>query len=458
MHFSLRISATCLLFLAAQLLSSPVAAQKMSQAEDALLTKLQEYTQAYAYYREAKLAEAIQELQSDLTQHENDAQFFNLLGVLQLKQKSYTAAAASFERAVLIDPNNAGAWMDLAVATLESGNYGSAASYFDYIEASFQPPAPLQKLIDSYKKRLQQALMPVKNWQSLMDFQVGHDTNANSGLQSAFIPVTFGTDRVDLPLDPAFKARADNFAQLAIGTRYRRAVDRQAYEFGFSVKHRAYKNEHAFTSTDFSTNVGMQQMNRLGVLGVNAYADSSSLGGKGLLHNLRASSSLERPYKSCRYGFGAEVEWRRYVSLSGLNANVSWGQIAAACEQSVVGKSLQIALIGRYGLDKPISTRAGGTTHRKEWVFQIGSKLFPALQADLSLNFSNAYDAEGYSALLENNATRNLYRRNYRLQFSTPLDSDLDLVLRFDRNVINSNLLLFVQSGSSFNLGLQRRF
>lgn len=458
MRFPLRISASYLLFLLSQLLSQPAVAQKVSQAEDELLSKLQGYSQAYAYYRQAKFADAVQELQNDLLKHENDAQFFNLLGVLQLKQKNYTAAAASFERAVLIEPNNAGSWMDLAVATMEAGNYASAASYFEYIEANFKPPEKLQKLIDGYKKRLQQASMSLKNWQNLMEFQIGHDTNANSGLQSAFIPVTFDSGRVDLPLDPAFKARADNYAQLGIGTRYRRAIDTQAYEFGFSAKHRGYKHEHAFSSTDFSTNLGMQQANRLGMLSINAYGDFTSLGGKGLLHNVRLSGSIERPLKSCRYGFGAEVEWRRYVSLSGLNANISWGQIAAACEQVIVGKTLQFAIIGRYGLDQPIASRVGGTTHRKEWVFQVGSKILPKLQADLSLNFSNAYDAEGYSALLENNATRNLYRRNYRFQLSTPLDSDLDLVLRFDRNTINSNLLLFVQSGSSFNLGLQRRF
>lgn len=458
MRFFLHILVCCQLILLSQLLSSPAFAQKVNQHEDVLLAKLQEFPSVYAYYREAKFVQAEQELQNELVRHENDAQFFNLLGVLQLKQNNYVAAAASFERAVLIEPNNAGTWIDLAIATFETGNYDSATGYFDYIEATFHPPELLRKLIDSYRKRLLQATAPVKNWQNLMEFQVGHDTNANSGLQSAFIPVTFGEDRIDLPLDPDFRARADNYAQLFIGTRYRRVVETKAYEFGFSAKHRAYKHEHAFSGTDFSTNVGMQNVNSMGVISAGVYGDFSSLGGKGLLHNVRLSAGIERPIKSCRYGFGAELEWRRYVSLNGLNANVSWAQLAAACEQAIAGKSFQFTFIGRYGFDNPVSKRAGGTTHREEWLIQLGSKILPRLQIDLSASFSNAYDAEGYSVLLENNARRNLYRQNYRFQMSTPLDADLDIFFKIDRNSIGSNILLFAQSGSSFNLGLKRRF
>lgn len=454
MRFSLQIFLSCLLFSLPHLAS----AQSNDPARDVLLSRLKAHPQAYTYYLEEKIAEAIQELQSSQEQFENDAQFFNLMGVLQLKHKNFVGAATSFERAVLIEPNNAGAWLDLAIASLESGNYESATSYFDFIELNFHPPETVKKLIASYKKRMHLASMPPKYWQNLLEFQVGRDTNANSGLQSAFIPVTLNGSTLELPLDPAFKARADNYAQLSIGTRYRRISESTAYDFSFSAKHRGYKQEHAFTSTDFSSGVGMQSSSSLGVIGINAYGDFNSLAGKGLMRNVRVNTSLERAWKTCRYGFGAEVEWRRYVSLAGLNANVSWMQVAGACEHTVNGKSFQLAIIGRLGLDQPIATRAGGTTRRKELVVQLGSRLFPRLQADASVNFSNAYDSEGYSALLDNNANRNLYRRNYRLQFTTPLDTDLDLTFRLDRNTIQSNLLLFQQSGNNFNLGLQRRF
>lgn len=454
MRLFLQTLLACLLFLGAQF----VCAQEQSQVNDVLLNRLKEYPRAYSLFVEEKISDAVQELQSHLEQNENDAQFFNLLGVLQLKQKHYAAASTSFERAVLIEPSNAGSWMDLAIATLESGNYEVAQSYFDYIELNFNPPDAVKRLIGSYKKRIQLAQQVSRNWQNIMEFQVGRDTNANSGLQSAFIPITLEGDKVNLPLDPAFKARADNFAQLGIGTKYRRVFSTKSYEFGFSAKHRGYKNEHAFTSTDFASNIGVQSSIPLGLVGVNVYGDFNSLNGKGLMRNTRFSASLERAWRKCRYGFGVEVEWRRYVTLSGLNANVSWAQLAGACEQLVADIPLQIALITRIGIDKPVAARAGGVTRRREMLFQFGTRLSPRIQLDLSVNFSNAYDSEGYSPLLENNANRTLYRRNYRAQLTTPVSTDLDLFLKVDRNLINSNLLLFVQSGNTFNLGLVRRF
>lgn len=438
--------------------NSQSADAKSSPSQDAVLSSLQAFPDVDALYRQANIDQAILALQAHLLQHENDPDYFNLLGVLSLRQKSYVSAASAFERVVLMQPGNAGAWMDLAIASAEAGNLTVASAYFDYIETTFTPPPGLLALINSYRQRIARGMKSQKSWQHNAELTAGIDTNANSGLQNSVIPVTLGQERVDLPLDPSFQARRDSFLQVGAGSRYQRRVGQQTLEFGFGARQRNYRTEHAFSNLDVTISAALQRNTRWGDAGLALNAEYYNLGGKGLLHNTRIATSLERLRGDCRIGLSAESEWRRYIAVTSLNANVLWLQAGAACDVMLARVPLQTTLIVRYGNDNPDGARAGGTTERKELIGQAGAPLFRNIRADVSLSLSHAQDQEGYSALLENAARRRIDRHNLRLWLTAPIADGADLSLSVENNRIDSNLMLFQQAGKSISLGLQKRF
>lgn len=440
---------------AATLIPNP--AQQASQ--DTLQASLsQNYPDVYSLYQLGKMEQAITLMNSYLPQHENDTEYFNLLGSLYLGQRAYTLAAAAFERVVLMQPENAGAWMDLAVSLTESGNDATALSYFSYIEDTFAPPPALMELIARYRAKIRMHENLPSKWRHLVEMQAGVDTNANSGLQSSAIPITLGQERIDLLLDPSFKARRDNFAQLSVNSRYHGVFSQQEFDFSFGARQRSYRTEHAFSNLDLSTALAVQRPTAYGDAGFSLQEEYFMLGSKGLLYNTRASASLERPYRDCRVGVSMEAEWRRYVSLSTLDANVLWIQTGLACDSSVLQRPVQLTAVVRYGFDNPGGNRAGGATRRLELISQLGMLLTKGIRADLSLTLSHAQDDDGYSVLLEQNANRRLDRSNLRLQFTIPVDKTSDVTLAAEDNRITSNLALFQQSGKTLSLGLQKRF
>ncbi|MBC3806258.1 hypothetical protein H8K52_02725 [Undibacterium seohonense] len=433
-------------------------AQKNSKTEQDILMQLKTFPHVYDLVVQSKLKEAIEELNKSATDNEANPIFFNLLGVLQTQQKDYASAAISFERVVLIEPNNAGAWLDLAIASLESGSVVSASSYFDYIETNFPPPAPLKKMMQSYRKRIELMQRADRKWRFSTDAMLGYDSNANSGLQVAVIPVTFGADRVELKLDPKYQARSDQFAQMSANTQFHQNYATFGLDFGLAAKLRQYRIEHNFSSVELSSNLALQRPTDFGLASISMTADYNALAAKSLLNSMRVNGSLERNQWGCRYGGGVELELRRYINLKELNANTTWLQLGGACNVRILPKPTHVALILRAGHDRPTGSRAGGRTVKHDLIVQVGTSLSANWRLDLSANISNGQDDSGYSALLESNAARYLRRNIYRAQITYPLDTDTDLFLRVDDNKIRSNIPLFTQSGKTASFGLQKRF
>jgi tetratricopeptide (TPR) repeat protein len=390
--------------------------------------------------------------------HENDPEYFNLAGLIALRANDYAAAAIAFERVVLMQPDNAGAWLDLAVSSLEAGHIASASAYFDHVEASFAPPPGLRAVIAEYRERMKGVAPPVSGWHFSVEALGGHDTNANSGLKNSSIPLTVGGDIVDLPLDPSYQAHGDNFVQANASASYRQLVGNNLLEAALSVRQRTYAAEHNFSTTDLTASAGGTRSTGLGDISLWGHVSDLSLGGVRLMRSMRFYAQLEQSVKLCRLGLSAESDLRRYVTLTNLNANLLWLQTGLACEVRAGAMPIQTAVFIRGGVDVPTGVRAGGQTRHAEIVAQVSAPLAWGISADLSISVANAQDREGYSALLELNAARRLTRQYTRLSLSYPLMPGMQLVGALDDSRIRSNLPLFEQSGRTVSLGIKKQF
>lgn len=453
------------LLTATLLTASPAHAQPTPPAPQSASTSLSgiapadldAYPDVRTHIEQGRLPQALTALQAQQTRHSDDPAYFNLLGILSLKIADYTTAVTAFERVVLMQPDNAGAWLDLAIATAETGNTAGANAYFDYIESQFNPPPVLRVVISRYRARMA-AKADVSPWQAHVDAMFGIDTNANSGLQASAIPLTFGAERIDLLLDPSFQARSDRFLQAGAGLRYRQRLGGSIAELALGVRTREYLEEKNFSTISTNLSAGLHRATLVGDVSTWLHLERLWLGGSSLMNNLRAVAQLERPYEGCRLGLSAELEWRRYTSLKALNANLMWGQAGVACDWKLAQVPIQSILIGRIGFDDPIGTRAGGNTRHNELIAQIGMPLAWGARADISMTFAQARDNEGYSPLLEQNAARHLDRHTLRFTLIAPVTSDLDLQILAEDNRLKSNLALFRQSGKSLSVGFRYRF
>ena len=430
----------------------------MLPAHNAMLTRLlNSYPEVRDYLEKGQPDKALTVLRAKYIEHENDPDYFYLSGILALKANDYTGAASAFERVVLMQPDNAGAWLDLGIANAEAGNAATALGYFDYIESQFSPPDAVRRLITRYRVLI--ATQPKTSpWQFYVQAMGGVDSNANSGLLNSTVPVTLGGERLDLLLDPAYQARSDNFAQLDAGARYKRQIGENQAELVMGLRQRAYQREHDFSTLDLSVSGGLRRPTSIGDIAFWLHLEHLRLGGNSLLNNVRAVAQIEHPFESCRFGLGTEAEWRRYISASTLDANVLWGQAGVACDWHIATLPVQSTFIGRIGLDTPTADRPGGSAKRGEWIAQFGVPLPKNARVELSFAYATARDNDGYSPLLENNAARRLDRRNIRLLLTMPVANLAEVILLVDDNRFTSNLTLFQQNGQSVSVGLRRRF
>ena len=429
-----------------------------SPATSALPADLIEYPEVQHYLQQNLPTQALAALQLRLALHENDPRYFNLSGAIALKIPDYAAAASAFERVVVMQPENAGAWVDLAIASAELGNNASALAYFEHVEAEFQPPAELRVIIARYRARIASRTRIKSPWTTQVQTSVGVDTNANSGLQNSIIALNFGAERIDFVLDPNYRARSDMYGQVGADTAYQQQVGGNLLEFGAGIRKRQYRHERDFSTLDGSLSAGLQRPTVLGDAALRLHLEHLSLGDRSLLNNLRAVVQLERPQGDCRIGVGAEGAWRRYAGTTTLDANLIWGQAGIACDWKPGYWIAQTTLIGRIGRDSPIGNRAGGSTRRAEVIAQISVPLPLGARAEVSTTLSLARDADGYSALLEQNAVRRLDRSNLRVVMTRPIGLASDVFLLVEDNRFRSNLALFVQSGQSLSVGLRHRF
>ncbi|MEA5098358.1 MAG: tetratricopeptide repeat protein [Burkholderiaceae bacterium] len=449
--------AACAIVPAAQ--AQPLA-ERLMRPEAALIDN---YPEVRVLWQQRQADKALAALQMHAAAKKNDPAYHNLVGQMALQMGRYPMAAAAFERVVLMQPDNAGAWLDLAIATAESGNLAAAFSYFEHVETEFAPPPEMRALIlayrQHYQRRDQARAQPKSGWDIRGQAGGGWDTNANSGLLDSIIPLTVSGQRVPLTLDPSYLPRGDWFAKVGLNAKNERPTEYGQLVLLMGAQQRSYQNEHAFSTLDLNFSAGLIRPTVLGDLGTWLHLEHLSLGGSPLMKSMRAAVQIERPYAGCRIGYGIEAEARRYQGSSAtLDGNLLWLQAGLACNGKLHYQSVQSSVIARVGLDDPQGSRAGGRSRHGEIVAMFALPLAHRVTAEFSAALARVRDADGYSPLLDNNDVRTVTRRNLQFAVSHPISASTDLQWVIEDSRISSNLELFQQSGRRYSVGLRTKF
>jgi len=187
-----------------------------------------------------------------------DPEYDYLLGVAALDSGKYSAATLAFERVLAVNPNHAGARMDMARAYFALNDLGRAEEQFKIVLTQ-NPPALAKKNAESHLERiveLRKAQNPALK--AYVEGVLGYDSNLTNVTRD-FTNAVFQSYNLPgiLPTGNSI-ARDDFYAGVNANAQYTLPVDDQVtWYFGLDGKQREYFSERKFRSTTLGGNLGI---------------------------------------------------------------------------------------------------------------------------------------------------------------------------------------------------------
>jgi hypothetical protein len=445
-----RSKSSIFLFALLALLAIPVSAETLSWED--IKIKVDSLIQA------GEKTRALDVLLANESQLSGQPDYDYALGVMALELGQAGLAQSALERVVLMSPNHAGAWMDLAIASFQLGELDRAQQIVDHLELNFNPASSLRQQLGQVKRKLSYRSL-VQGWRGSVSFLYGYDTNINSGLSNSNLYLTLGTGA------PVLVEVADS--QLPISDQ---ALQARGNVFRFFQHDNGAETmvlgslllKQYLTTSDYNYADGALLLNYRRPISddkntlINLGGNSRYIyfGGQPLGYFLSASTGLSKKIGKCELGGRLEIERRTYVAANYFDATIPWAGLSYGCQddQLVYGLGL------RYGYDRPDGLRPGGNTARQESNAFVRGLVNPKLAYSMMVYAAKYTDQLGFSEIINNNANRNITRFGQRLemQYALPqMGANWSAQLELENSKDASNLPLARIDGQQIWLGLR---
>ena len=190
---------------------------------------------------------------ADLMKHEaelaGNIDYDYLLGVAALDSGKIDDAIVAFERVLAVNPNHAGAQMDLARTYFMAGSYDLAEAAFKQL-ADSNPPAVAKQTINRYLEAIEnRKRQTTAGWSGYAELGIGYDTNI-TGVPSDFgaaAQQSFGIIGIEATGNSVERKAA--FGNASGALEYHLPLSRGWSLFaGGEGKFRGYKGESSFNS------------------------------------------------------------------------------------------------------------------------------------------------------------------------------------------------------------------
>ena len=406
-----------------------------------------------------KKAEALALLTNLQLDQEDNPDFDYLLGTTALEAESPQLAINALERVVMMRPNFAGAWLDLAIAYFRSGDAEMAAQIIKHVDDNFSPPEKLKAELTKVRQKIKLSQV-TDGWRFNAGLLSGHVKNANFGLsQSTFQLTPVGGTPIDVAVDVDSKPRSDNALELRAEV-YRRFDygDKIRNDVQISVRAREYSQ---VTNQNF-IDLAAYWANTRPFLGINNWEVQSGatirhmiLDNKSLATNTSVFAGLITRVKQCESNARMEFEHRASQGSARFDANIPWLGFGMSCP---FGKVIVDANY-RYGWDNPTGDRPGGLTRRQESSIQARWFATERFQARGIFYYANYQDQVGYSELLSYGAKRTIDRVGKRLELAwvLPIAQSNHWVMQLELDDVNndSNIAVSKFNDTQVFLGLR---
>jgi tetratricopeptide (TPR) repeat protein len=257
---------------------------------------------AQALLNIAKPADAYNLLSPMDFEYSGDVRFDYLLGVSALDSGHPDKATLAFERVLAVDPNFAGARLDMARAYFHLGDMARAKTEFDAVMKQ-DPPQTARLTIEKYLNAIESAKKAKNNrYSAYVEGAIGRDSNVNNSTSQSEVAVP-ALGNLVFTLSPTNLKTPDNYYSVAAGGEVNHSVtDNWGVTGGVDLRKRGNRSLTSFDASSVDTRAGIflntgDEMFRLGAtlgkytLAETAYRDSIGLTGD-WRHNLNKNNQL----------------------------------------------------------------------------------------------------------------------------------------------------------------------
>lgn len=240
-----------------------------------------DFGQAEALVKTGKAAEAFALLDPFEDQYAGNVRYDYLLGIAALDSGKPDRATLAFERVLAVDPNFAGARLDMARAYFQLGDLARAKSEFETVLAQNPPEAArvtIARYLDAIAQREKAKQTVLRGY---LEATLGHDDNVNNSTSQSQIAVP-ALGNLIFTLDPTNVKRADSYALFGAGGDVSHEINPAFAVFGgVDVRYRSNFSEDRFDYKSADARVGAaflrdQDVFRVSVGGGRYYLDHAS--------------------------------------------------------------------------------------------------------------------------------------------------------------------------------------
>lgn len=264
---------------------------------------------ADALMKQGKAAEAYALLEPFEFEQSGNIKFDYLLGIAALDSGKPDKATIAFERVLAVDPNFAGARVDMGRAYFALGDFTRARTEFETVLTQ-NPPAAARVTIDNYLAAIEKQESAKKTKTTgYFEATAGHDTNVNFATSQSQIAVP-ALGNLIFTLNQTGVKAPDDYLGFALGGEVNHQVNPTLGLYaGADVRSRSNSTQDRFDSTSLDARAGIAMgeganVFRLGVLG----------------------GKFELDGKNNRDTTGVSAEWRHQINPA--NQLSAFGQYA----------------------------------------------------------------------------------------------------------------------------------
>ena len=256
-----------------------------------------------------------------------DPLYNSLLAETALAARRYGEATLALERLVLLEPRNAGAWLDLAVASEAMGDADTARRALDTLEREFTVPPGIRLVMLSLRGKLAASTAAPARLRFRAALLFGYDSNANGGLAVNSIVLTPPEGSIELPVDQAFLPRPSNLWLGSVDATGRWQTGWGPVEARLRLSGKRYSSEPNYDTNDVAVTVAGSIANSDQAFWVAEWRRLNM--GNSLLvldiPRLWAVRDLPVEVAGFQPSLGVELEGRRYQdALSIYDARILW--------------------------------------------------------------------------------------------------------------------------------------
>jgi hypothetical protein len=374
------------------------------------------------------------------------AEYFALLGAAQLNSGSVLDALESLERAILLDPDNGGARIDYAEALYVSGQLFPALEINQsLLQRSDLPP----NLVGVLQTREEQWRAQTRSKGLFVELAAGYDNNLNGAPSKNDFTLTLAGEPVSFALSPDFQAASGGYINMQLAGFYQRLDPDHSQDLQFGLRSR---------QSDQSSNELLQFDWRYSyVLPVRTrqweFAGGSShlmFGGNPLYSITEGRVRYRFRESDCNAHYELAAQHQLYHGQSPMTGIESSAGAGFECLRGIQRLGIETGIIYNSAVNNRPGADRQGWRMRLNWQLQLGQDAINAQFVYASLD-----DDEGYSPLLENNATRQVDSRTVRVQYIHPFESDLSLIINLNHQGQGSNIDPFENHSTAFEVGFR---